>query len=140
MADYGYNIEHILMVDIIPDATVHKALNDINAVTAQRLQLASLYKGEAEKIVLVKKAEAEAEAKYVSGVGIAKQRQAITDGLREHPELLALGARHQCKRSHGFDHGHAVLRHQGARGWLQEHHGIHPSWPRPRERHQQPDS
>ena len=33
---------------------------------------------------MVKKAEAEAEAKYLSGVGIAKQRQAITDGLREN--------------------------------------------------------
>uniref|UniRef100_A0A453QJP4 Band 7 domain-containing protein n=1 Tax=Aegilops tauschii subsp. strangulata TaxID=200361 RepID=A0A453QJP4_AEGTS len=53
-------------------------------VTAQRLQLASVYKGEAEKIHLVKKAEGEAEAKYLSGVGIAKQRQAITDGLREN--------------------------------------------------------
>jgi hypothetical protein len=31
MADYGYSIEHILMVDIIPDASVRKAMNDINA-------------------------------------------------------------------------------------------------------------
>ncbi|KAF8732812.1 hypothetical protein HU200_015154 [Digitaria exilis] len=105
MADYGYSIEHILMVDIIPDAAVRKVMNDINAgivlfhtsrtgsscslnrstpITAQRLQLASIYKGEAEKILLVKKAEAEAEAEYLSGVGIAKQRQAITDGLREN--------------------------------------------------------
>jgi len=82
MADYGYSIEHILMIDIIPDAAVRKAMNEINA--AQRLQLASVYKGEAEKVLLVKKAEAEAEAKYLSGVGIAKQRQAITDGLREN--------------------------------------------------------
>lgn len=33
---------------------------------------------------MVKKAEAEAEAKYLSGVGIAKQRQAITEGLRDN--------------------------------------------------------
>ncbi|KAL6321053.1 hypothetical protein AAG906_012038 [Vitis piasezkii] len=82
MGAYGYNIEHILMVDIIPDASVRKAMNEINA--AQRLQLANVYKGEAEKILLVKKAEAEAEAKYLGGVGVAKQRQAITDGLREN--------------------------------------------------------
>nr|TKV93898.1 hypothetical protein SEVIR_9G259400v2 [Setaria viridis] len=86
MADYGYSIEHILTVDIIPDAAVRKAMNDINA--AQRLQLASVYKGEAEKILLVKKAEAEAEVKYLSGVGIAKQRQAITDGLRDRENIL----------------------------------------------------
>ncbi|CAM8890827.1 hypothetical protein QQ045_027575 [Rhodiola kirilowii] len=82
MGAYGYSIEHILMVDIIPDDTVRKAMNEINA--AQRLQLASVYKGEAEKILLVKKAEAESEAKYLGGVGVAKQRQAITDGLREN--------------------------------------------------------
>ncbi|GAB2265346.1 Hypersensitive-induced response protein 4 [Dionaea muscipula] len=82
MGAYGYSIEQILMVDIIPDAAVRKAMNEINA--AQRLQLASVYKGEAEKILLVKKAEAEAEAKYLGGVGVARQRQAITDGLREN--------------------------------------------------------
>ncbi|OWM75673.1 hypersensitive-induced response protein 4 [Punica granatum] len=82
MSAYGYNIEHILMVDVVPDASVRKAMNEINA--AQRLQLASVYKGEAEKVLLVKKAEAEAEAKYLGGVGVAKQRQAITDGLREN--------------------------------------------------------
>lgn len=31
MGAYGYNIEHILMVDIIPDASVRKAMNEINA-------------------------------------------------------------------------------------------------------------
>ncbi|KAJ0253669.1 hypothetical protein HA466_0113130 [Hirschfeldia incana] len=82
MVAYGYSIEHILMVDIIPDPSVRKAMNEINA--AQRLQLASVYKGEAEKILQVKRAEAEAEAKYLGGVGVARQRQAITDGLREN--------------------------------------------------------
>lgn len=33
--------------------------------------------------MLVKRAEADAEAKYLSGVGVARQRQAIVDGLRE---------------------------------------------------------
>ncbi|XP_027110453.1 protein PPLZ12 [Coffea arabica] len=82
MGAYGFNIEQILMVDIIPDPSVRKAMNEINA--AQRQQLASVYKGEAEKILQIKKAEADAEAKYLGGVGVAKQRQAITDGLREN--------------------------------------------------------
>ncbi|KAK9665634.1 hypothetical protein RND81_14G125000 [Saponaria officinalis] len=82
MGTYGYSIEHILMIDIIPDTAVRKAMNEINA--AQRLQLASVYKGEAEKILLIKRAEAEAESKYLGGVGVARQRQAITDGLREN--------------------------------------------------------
>ncbi|KAF8413043.1 hypothetical protein HHK36_001017 [Tetracentron sinense] len=82
MGAYGYSIEHILMVDIIPDAEVRKAMNEINA--AQRLQLACVYKGEAEKVLQVKRAEAEAEAKYLGGVGVARQRQAITEGLRDN--------------------------------------------------------
>lgn len=31
MGEYGYSIEHILMVDIIPDTSVRKAMNEINA-------------------------------------------------------------------------------------------------------------
>lgn len=31
MGEYGYSIEHILMVDIIPDPSVRKAMNEINA-------------------------------------------------------------------------------------------------------------
>ncbi|MCO5552479.1 hypothetical protein L7F22_005991 [Adiantum nelumboides] len=81
MGAYGYSIEHTLIVDIIPDTAVRKAMNDINA--AQRLRVASEFKGEAEKILQVKHAEGEAESKYLAGVGVARQRQAITDGLRE---------------------------------------------------------
>merc|ERR1712196_400131 len=36
-----------------------------------------------EKILLVKSAEAQAESKYLSGVGVARQRKAIVDGLRD---------------------------------------------------------
>ncbi|KAI5444797.1 variant 2, Hypersensitive-induced response protein 4 [Lathyrus oleraceus] len=82
MGEYGYSIEHILMVDIIPDPSVRRAMNEINA--AQRMLRASEFKGEAEKVLIVKKAEAEAESKYLGGVGVARQRQAITDGLREN--------------------------------------------------------
>ncbi|KAE8709687.1 Protein PPLZ12 [Hibiscus syriacus] len=60
-----------------------KLHNDV-VFAAQRLQLASVYKGDAEKILRVKRAEAEAESMYLGGVGVARQRQAITDGLREN--------------------------------------------------------
>ncbi|XP_047327956.1 protein PPLZ12-like [Impatiens glandulifera] len=82
MGAYGYHMEHILVVDIIPDPIIRDAMTEINA--AQKLQLASVYRAEAEKILLVKKAEADAEAKYLGGVGVARQRQALTDGLREN--------------------------------------------------------
>lgn len=56
-------------------------MNEINAAT--RLRAAAVEKAEAEKITVVKAAEAEAEAKYLAGQGIARQRQAIIAGLRE---------------------------------------------------------
>jgi regulator of protease activity HflC (stomatin/prohibitin superfamily) len=56
-------------------------MNEIQ--TQQRLQVAANAKGEANKILVVKNAEAEAESKRLQGEGIAKQRRAIVDGLRE---------------------------------------------------------
>jgi regulator of protease activity HflC (stomatin/prohibitin superfamily) len=47
------------------------------------MRVAANEKAEAEKIVQIKRAEGEAEAKYLSGLGIARQRQAIVDGLRD---------------------------------------------------------
>lgn len=47
------------------------------------MRLAANEKAEAEKIIQIKRAEGEAEAKYLSGLGIARQRQAIVDGLRD---------------------------------------------------------
>ncbi|CAM6085577.1 unnamed protein product [Calypogeia fissa] len=81
MGAYGYEIVQTLIVDIEPDVGVKRAMNEINA--AARLRVAARDKAEAEKILQVKRAEGEAEAKYLSGVGIARQRQAIVDGLRE---------------------------------------------------------
>jgi regulator of protease activity HflC (stomatin/prohibitin superfamily) len=47
------------------------------------MRVATKDKAEAEKILQIKRAEGEAEAKYLSGLGIARQRQAIVDGLRD---------------------------------------------------------
>lgn len=46
------------------------------------MRVAANEKAEAEKILQIKRAEGEAESKYLSGLGIACQRQAIMDGLR----------------------------------------------------------
>lgn len=45
--------------------------------------MATNEKAEAEKILQIKRAEGDAESKYLSGLGIARQRQAIVDGLRD---------------------------------------------------------
>lgn len=62
-------------------------MNQINA--AQRMRVAATDKAEAEKILVVKAAEADAESKYLSGVGIARQRKAIIEGLRESVVLFS---------------------------------------------------
>ncbi|KAL9325397.1 hypothetical protein ACSQ67_006042 [Phaseolus vulgaris] len=58
-----------------------RAMNEINI--AARLRVAANEKAEAEKILQIKKAEGDAESKYLAGLGIARQRQAIVDGLRD---------------------------------------------------------
>lgn len=81
MGDFGYGIVKTLVTDIEPDARVKAAMNEINA--AQRLRQAAAEKGEADKILRVKAAEADAASKALAGRGIADQRKAIVDGLRE---------------------------------------------------------
>ncbi len=89
MAGFGYGIVKALVTDIIPDPKVKAAMNDINA--ARREQEAANARGEAEKILKVKQAEAEAQSKQLQGQGIANQRKAIIDGLRESVELFKAG-------------------------------------------------
>jgi regulator of protease activity HflC (stomatin/prohibitin superfamily) len=84
MSAFGYEIVNVLVTDIVPDAKVKSAMNDINA--AQREQVAATARGEAEKILVVKKAEAEAESKALQGQGIANQRKAIIEGLQNSIE------------------------------------------------------
>ncbi|PON95889.1 Stomatin family [Trema orientale] len=81
MSTYGFEIVQTLIVDIAPDSHVKRSMNEINAAARQRL--AAKEKAEAEKILQIKRAEGEAESKYLSGLGIARQRQAIVDGLRD---------------------------------------------------------
>ena len=89
MSGFGFNILTALVTDIIPDVKVKAAMNDINA--AQRAQVAAQARGEADKILKVKQAEAEAESKALQGKGIAAERQAIIDGLAASIEHFQQG-------------------------------------------------
>ena len=80
MTGYGYQILQTLITDLDPDQRVKNAMNEINS--SKRLKYAIAERAEGDKILQVKAAEAEAEAKYLSGVGVAKQSKAIVDGLR----------------------------------------------------------
>eukprot|EP00696_Hemimastix_kukwesjijk_P014256 gnl/Hemi2/28214_TR9317_c0_g1_i1.p1 gnl/Hemi2/28214_TR9317_c0_g1~~gnl/Hemi2/28214_TR9317_c0_g1_i1.p1 ORF type:complete len:286 (-),score=115.86 gnl/Hemi2/28214_TR9317_c0_g1_i1:236-1093(-) len=81
MKDFGYSIVQALVVDVIPDPQVKRAMNEINA--AQRMRVAANDQAESQKIIQVKQAEGEAESKFLAGQGIARQRKAIVDGLRQ---------------------------------------------------------
>lgn len=80
MKDYGYSIVNTLVTDLAPDSKVKASMNEINA--ARRLKEAASHQAEADKVRQVKAAEADAEARYLSGLGVARQRKAIVKGLQ----------------------------------------------------------
>jgi regulator of protease activity HflC (stomatin/prohibitin superfamily) len=86
MINYGYDIIKALVTDIDPDAEVKAAMNRINA--AERKKVAAQYDGDAERILIVEKAKAEAESKRLQGQGIADQRREIASGLEESVDVL----------------------------------------------------
>jgi len=98
MQAYGYEILATLVTDVEPDSSVKISMNKI--VEAKRLQVAAEHKGEAEKILRIKEAEArkaaaildaeaDATAKRLAGEGMAAQREAIVNGLRESVSQFA---------------------------------------------------
>ena len=86
MINYGYDIIKALVTDIDPDSEVKAAMNRINA--AERKKVAAQYEGDAERILIVEKAKAEAESKRLQGLGIADQRREIARGLEESVDVL----------------------------------------------------
>ncbi|KAI3869393.1 hypothetical protein MKW92_010234 [Papaver armeniacum] len=76
-------IVQTLIVDIEPAQNVKTAMNEINAGRKPFCFSKPRRRGEAEKIMQIKRAEGDAESKHLSGLGIARQRQAIVDGLRD---------------------------------------------------------
>jgi regulator of protease activity HflC (stomatin/prohibitin superfamily) len=87
MQQFGYTILQSLVNDIQPDAKVKAAMNQVNATA--RLKEAAKNEAEAKKIRTIAEAEAEARAKELQGVGIARQRLAIANGLKESVEACA---------------------------------------------------
>jgi len=81
MAPHGYEVVNVLMTDIMADPSVLKSMNEINA--ARRQRDAAIERGEADKILKIKAGEAEAEAKRLSGVGVANMRAAIAQGFSD---------------------------------------------------------
>lgn len=86
MTEYGYDILDAPVTDINLPAKVKEAMNEIQAAT--RLRDAAQAKGDGDKILAVKKAEAEKETKRLQGEGIAEMRKAIANGFKESVETM----------------------------------------------------
>jgi len=86
MIEYGYDIIKTLVTDIDPDQQVKEAMNRINA--SEREKVAAQFEGDAQRILIVERAKAEAESKRLQGQGIADQRREIARGLEESVEVL----------------------------------------------------
>lgn len=86
MSEYGYDIIKALVTDIDPDGSVKEAMNRINA--AEREKIAAQHEGDAQRILIVERAKAEAESKRLQGKGIADQRREIARGLEESVDTL----------------------------------------------------
>ena len=86
MTEYGFQTIKTLVTDIDPDAQVKESMNRINA--SEREKVAAQFEGEAQKILIVEKAKAEAESKRLQGQGIADQRREIARGLEDSVKVL----------------------------------------------------
>lgn len=80
MSKYGFRVRAVLITDINPASSNKRAMNEIQV--NKRLVKARQNEAESAKIQQVKRAEADAESKYLMGVGLADQRKAIVNGLR----------------------------------------------------------
>ena len=86
MLNYGFDIIKTLVTDIDPDAQVKDSMNRINA--SEREKVAAQFEGDAQRILIVERAKAEAESKRLQGQGIADQRREIARGLEDSVNVL----------------------------------------------------
>ena len=86
MCEYGFMLVSTLITKIALPAEVEDSMNQINA--AQRTKAAAQDLAEADRIRRVTEAQAEAEAMEKSGEGIANQRKAIAQGIKDSLETI----------------------------------------------------
>ena len=86
MQNYGFDIIKTLVTDSDPDAQVKESMNRINA--SEREKVAAQFEGDAQRILIVERAKAEAESKRLQGQGIADQRREIARGLEDSVKVL----------------------------------------------------
>jgi regulator of protease activity HflC (stomatin/prohibitin superfamily) len=81
MLEYGYEIIDTLVTDVSPNQRVKNSMNEIYA--SRRIKQAAAHKGEAQKLLRICQAQAQVECDFLHGVGTAKQRREIVEGMQE---------------------------------------------------------
>ncbi len=85
-SEWGMTISSFQITEVTFPATITQAMSEV--VASEQLKKAAANKGEATKIQAVKEAEGEKERKRLQGEGIALERQAISEGLKESIEIV----------------------------------------------------
>eukprot|EP01065_Artemidia_motanka_P008809 TRINITY_DN1445_c0_g1_i3.p2 TRINITY_DN1445_c0_g1~~TRINITY_DN1445_c0_g1_i3.p2 ORF type:complete len:308 (+),score=114.27 TRINITY_DN1445_c0_g1_i3:60-926(+) len=78
--NFGIRIARVLITDLRPDQNVLRAMNEINR--AKREREAARERAEAQRVLTVVAAEAEAEARQLNGKGLAMMRREIASGFK----------------------------------------------------------
>ncbi|KAG5533716.1 hypothetical protein RHGRI_027788 [Rhododendron griersonianum] len=109
MGAYGYSIEHILMVDVIPDASVRKAMNEINAGYSEASACKCIQRRSRENSPSEKsRSRCRSQVPRRGWHGEAEAGNNRWLG-REHLELLSQGGRNLCQGGDGSHDDHPVL-------------------------------
>ncbi|MEI7511184.1 MAG: SPFH domain-containing protein [Candidatus Peregrinibacteria bacterium] len=86
LSQFGFTVDSIQVQDIRLDQRVVEAMNRV--IETEKLKDAAQNEGEANRIKIVKEAEANKEAKKLIGEGMAQQRMAIANGFQESIAMI----------------------------------------------------
>ncbi len=86
--EWGMIIKSFQITEITFPVMISDAMSQV--VASEQLRKAAENKGEAIKIQAIKEAEAEKERKRLQGEGIALERKAIAEGLKESMEIISV--------------------------------------------------
>lgn len=86
LATFGFTLDSIQVRDVKLQQSVMDSMNKI--IETQKLKEAARNEGESQKIMQVKEAEAEKEAKILLWEGMAGQRMKIAEGFKESVDMI----------------------------------------------------
>ncbi len=86
LSQFGFTVDSIQVQDIRLDQRVVDAMNKV--IETEKLKDAAQNEGEANRIKIVKEAEANSIAKKLIGEGMAEQRKAIANGFQESIAMI----------------------------------------------------